>query len=384
MYNDQRRMNSFTVNLGQRSYPIYFVLDDMDRLAELLKNRFPKSRVFLVTNEAVSAIYRSKIEPILSLHGLDFRFIAIPDGEDHKNLVTADRIFYELIQNYADRQSVIVGFGGGVIGDIAGYAAASYMRGVPFVQMPTSLLAMVDSSVGGKVAVNHALGKNLIGAFYQPKVVFIDQVFLRTLPRREMICGFAEILKYGLILDNDFFEWAVINQKNILSLDKNSVEFAIRRSCELKSQVVEKDEKENDLRRILNFGHTWGHAFENLGSYRILKHGEAVLFGMLAAAQLSWVTYRLNDKNFEQIESGLLPFLHEIMSNREIKDLMTSLKWKDIWVKMQSDKKAQQQNLRWIALNRIGEAVVEESIPQEKAEKSFAYLQKLIQQHAEA
>ena len=383
MYNDQRRVNSFTVNLGQRSYPIYFALDEPEQLPELLKKRFPQSRVFLVTNETVSAIYRPKMEPILSSHGLDFRFITIPDGEDHKNLVTADRIFYELIQNYADRQSVIVGFGGGVVGDIAGYTAASYMRGVPFVQAPTSLLAMVDSSVGGKVAVNHALGKNLIGAFYQPKFVLIDQDFLRTLPRREMICGFAEILKYGLILDNNFFEWAIENRENILSLDKNSVEFAIRRSCELKSQVVEKDEKENDLRRILNFGHTWGHAFENLGSYRILKHGEAVLFGMLAAAHVSRATYRLNDKDFEQIESGLLPFLHEIMSNREIKDIMTSLTWKDIWLKMQSDKKAQQQNLRWITLNKIGEAVVEENIPQEKAEMSFVYLQKLIQQHAD-
>ncbi len=375
-------MNSLTVNLGERSYPIYFAEEGIERLPELFDRHFSGTRLFFVSNETIAALYRNTIESVFASRAIDSCFITIPDGEDFKTLTTAEQIFSQLIRNNADRRSVIVGFGGGVVGDIAGFVAASYMRGVPFVQVPTSLLAMVDSSVGGKVAVNHALGKNMIGAFYQPKFVFIDHALLKTLPKREWLCGFAEILKYGLILDAEFFEWTVRHAENILSLDRQAVDHAIRKSCELKSQIIEKDEKENDLRRILNFGHTWGHAFEHMGSYRILKHGEAVLLGMLAAAHLSWISYRLNDKDFKKIEAAVSPLLQQVLKDKEMTDLMKAMTWSDIWSRVQSDKKAQNKEPRWILLNRIGEAVVDEGVKPETAEKSFIYLQSFIQKKA--
>lgn len=370
-------MDAFTVNLGDRSYPIFFSYDRIGEQAELFQKEFPNSKLFFVTNDTVAGLYQDKIQKsFLSNH--EFHFITLPDGDAYKNLVTAEQIFTKLIENGADRRSVIIGFGGGVIGDMAGFAASAYMRGVPFVQFPTTLLAMVDSSVGGKVAVNHALGKNLIGAFYQPKWVAIDYAFLETLPKRELVCGLAEMIKYGLILDKPFFDWTVMHVQDILALERAAVDFAVKKSCELKAQVVEKDEKENNIRVILNFGHTWAHAFENLGGYRILKHGEAVLLGLLAASHMSWINYRLNDKEFKQIEQTLLPLTKMILTEAGVKDFMESLTWNAVWSKMLSDKKTTSKQVRWVVLNRIGEALTDDQLQPAMAEKSFEYLQTLI------
>ena len=372
-------MDSFTVNLGERSYPIFFTYDRMEETADLFRKEFPGSRLFFVTNDTIAGLYQDKIRKILEAKHCDFHFISLPDGDDYKNLTTAEQIFSQLIRNGADRRSVIVGFGGGVIGDIAGFAASAYMRGVPFVQFPTTLLAMVDSSVGGKVAVNHALGKNMIGAFYQPKWVAVDYVFLETLPKRESICGLAEMIKYGLILDKTFFDWIVAHTQDILSLERAAIDFAVKRSCELKAQVVEKDEKENDIRIVLNFGHTWAHAFENLGGYRTIKHGEAVLLGLLAASHMSWINYRLNDAEFKQIEQALLPLIKQILANADVRRFLTSLSWDAVWNTMQSDKKANARQIRWVMLNCIGEAATDDQLQPSLAEKSFVYLQTLIQ-----
>lgn len=372
-------MDAFTVNLGDRSYPIFFSYDRIGEFADHFKKEFAGSKLFFVTNETVAAQYRDKIQKALESKKCDFHFISLPDGDEYKNLTTTEQIFSQLIENGADRRSVIVGFGGGVIGDMAGFAASAYMRGVPFVQFPTTLLAMVDSSVGGKVAVNHALGKNMIGAFYQPKWVAIDYVFLETLPQRELICGLAEILKYGLILDKTFFDWIVTHIQGILSLEKTAIDFAVKRSCELKAQVIEKDEKENNLRMILNFGHTWAHAFENLGAYRMIKHGEAVLLGMLAASHMSWINYRLNDKEFKQIELTMRPLIKQVLAVANVKDFMISLSWDSVWSKMQSDKKISGKQIRWVVLNSIGEASTDDLLQPAPAEKSFVYLQTLIQ-----
>lgn len=372
-------MNSFNVNLGERSYPIFFSHDRLEEMPLIFQKQFPGAHLFFVTNNIVAGIYEEKFRSIFKSGRNPIHIITIPDGEDSKSLTTAEEIFSKLIQECADRKSVVVSFGGGVIGDIAGFVAATYMRGVPFVQIPTTLLAMVDSSVGGKVAVNHVLGKNMIGAFYQPKFVFIDQSFLRTLPRRELICGLAEVIKYGLILDKEFFEWTVTHYDEILLLDSPAVEYSIKRSCELKSQVVEKDERENDIRMILNFGHTWAHAFENLGGYRKLKHGEAVLLGMLAASHVSWMNYMLNDKEFTRIEQTILPLLREVLKNEEMKNFIFRLTWDSIRAKMLSDKKTLHNNIRWVVLNRIGEAITDEQIQPDLVEKSFVYLKTIIE-----
>ncbi|MBL7996512.1 3-dehydroquinate synthase [bacterium] len=371
-------MNTLQVNLSEHSYTIFFSHNSLEELPALFQQRFQERQLFFIINTIVADLYEAGIRSIFKASNNRLHIITIADGEDSKNLTTAEKIFTELIQNGADRKSVIIGFGGGVVGDIAGFAASTYMRGVSFVQIPTTLLAMVDSSVGGKVAVNHELAKNMIGAFYQPKFVFIDDIFLRTLPRREIICGLAEIMKYGLILDKTFFEWTAANYEKLFSFDKTAVEYAVRRSCELKAQVVEKDEKENEIRVILNFGHTWAHAFENLGNYRILKHGEAVFVGMLAASHVSWMNYRLNDEEFKEIEKTLLTFLKEILADKDIMQFLESVTWDRIWSKMLSDKKASQNTLRWVLLNRIGEAATEENIDPARVEKSFVYLKSVI------
>lgn len=372
-------MDSFSVNLGERSYPIFFSHGQLEELPALFQKSFARTRVFFITDRIVAGLYKEKIHNVFRSSDILFRSIVIPEGEDAKSLTSAERIFSELIQQGADRKSLIVAFGGGVIGDIAGFVAATYMRGIAFVHIPTTLLAMVDSSVGGKVAVNHVLGKNMIGAFHQPKFVFIDPVFLDTLPERELICGLAEIIKYGLILDKHFFEWLTEHHDKIVAKEKEPVEYAIRRSCEIKAQVVEKDETENHIRILLNFGHTWAHAFENLGGYRILKHGEAVLLGMLAASHVSWMHYRLTDKEFNQIERFLRPLLRRVLTQQDIQPFFNSLAWDQVWTKMLSDKKVSQNALRWVLLNRIGEAVTDDLIGPEAAQKSFAYLKTVIQ-----
>lgn len=372
-------MNTLQINLGERSYPIFLSHDRLETLPDNFQQQFAEKQLFFITDTIVAGYYEKKIRNVFKSLSRRIHVIIIQEGEDYKNLTTAEKIFTELIQQGADRKSVIVGFGGGVVGDISGFVASTYMRGVPFVQIPTTLLAMVDSSVGGKVAVNHVLGKNMIGVFYQPKFVFIDDIFLRTISRREIICGLAEIMKYGLILDKTFFEWTAANYEKLFSFDKAAVEYAISRSCELKAQVVEKDEKENDIRAILNFGHTWAHALENLGNYRILKHGEAVFFGMLAASHVSWMNYRLNDKEFKEIEKTLLNFLKEILADKDITQFLDSVTWDRVWNKMLSDKKAYQNKLRWVVLNRIGEAATEENIDPTLVEKSFVYLKSTIQ-----
>ena len=371
-------MNSLNVNLGERSYPILFSHDQLEGLPAVFQNRFSGVRLFFITDTVVAGIYEKKIRTVFKSTNNPLHLIILPDGEDSKSLASAERIFSELIQQRADRKSLIVSFGGGVIGDIAGFVAATYMRGISFVQIPTTLLAMVDSSVGGKVAVNHVLGKNMIGAFHQPKLVFIDNLFLQTLPKRELICGLAEIIKYGLILDKSFFEWVIVNYSNIISLNQETLEYVISRSCELKAQIVEKDEKENHIRILLNFGHTWAHALETLSDYKILKHGEAVMIGMLAASHMSWMNYLLNDKEFKQIEQFIIPLLKNILDQNDISDYLNSITWAQLWAKMLSDKKATENNLRWVLLNRIGEATTDNRIDASSAEKSFTYLKTII------
>jgi 3-dehydroquinate synthase len=280
-------MQTLTVNLGERSYPIYFGANILERLGKLMQQVGLHGKVAIVSNPTVAQLYLDAIHDALSASGFEVTPILLLDGEEHKNLKSLTTIYDGLVEARLERHSAIVALGGGVIGDLAGFAAATYLRGVPYVQVPTTLLAQVDSSVGGKTAVNHDRGKNLIGAFYQPKLVLIDTAALGTLPRRELVAGLAEVVKYGIIEDPILF--GLLEQKidRLLALDRDLLIQVIATCCAIKTRVVEQDEREDDYRAVLNFGHTVGHALEAATDYQQFLHGEAVGIGMAKAAALS-------------------------------------------------------------------------------------------------
>jgi shikimate kinase/3-dehydroquinate synthase len=277
---------TLNVDLGERSYPIAIgpgLLDDAALVVRYVNGR----QVAIVTNTTVAPLYLEKIAAPLRAAGRDVLEIILPDGEQYKNWESLMLVFDAMLAHKCDRQTTVVALGGGVIGDMAGFAAASYMRGVPFVQVPTTLLAQVDSSVGGKTGLNHPLGKNMIGAFYQPRAVLADTSTLATLPARELAAGLAEVIKHGAILDAAFFDWLEQNMAKLVARDPAALAHAIARSCEIKADVVRRDEREGGLRAVLNFGHTFGHAIEAGLGYGNWLHGEAVGCGMVMAADLS-------------------------------------------------------------------------------------------------
>ncbi|GJI92908.1 MULTISPECIES: bifunctional shikimate kinase/3-dehydroquinate synthase AroKB [Duganella] len=274
------------VELGERSYPISIgpaLLND----GALLARHVNGGKVAIITNTTIAPLYLARVEAGLRGAGKDVMSIVLPDGEEFKNWSSLMQIFDTLLANKADRKTTLIALGGGVIGDLTGYAAASYMRGIDFIQVPTTLLSQVDSSVGGKTGINHPLGKNMIGAFYQPRAVIADTSTLETLPARELSAGLAEVIKHGAIIDAAFFDWIEANMARLMARDKGALAYAIARSCEIKADVVRQDEREGGLRAILNFGHTFGHAIENGLGYGAWLHGEAVGCGMVMAADLS-------------------------------------------------------------------------------------------------
>jgi len=280
-------MDKINVNLESRSYPIYFGHNNLGHLGTLLKKLNIGNKVAVVTNPTVGGLFLNIVERGLRDAGFYVSTIEIPDGEEYKSLSQAGILYDRLISLKMDRKSTLVALGGGVIGDITGFVAATYLRGIPFIQVPTTLLAQVDSSVGGKTGVNHPKGKNLIGAFYQPKLVLIDVNTLTSLERPELISGLAEVIKYGIIWAPDLFQELEDNLEEILSLDQECILRVVKTCCSIKAKVVEEDERESGLRSILNFGHTVGHAIEALTDYKGYKHGEAVAIGMVAATGVS-------------------------------------------------------------------------------------------------
>jgi len=255
-------MQTLTVNLSDRSYPIHVGAEMIERAGQLMQQAGLLGKVAIVTNPTVAQLYLDPVHEALSQAGFETTPVLLPDGEEHKTLKSVSTIYDRLVAERFERKSCMLALGGGVIGDLAGFAAATYLRGIPYVQVPTTLLAQVDSSVGGKTGVNHDAGKNLIGAFYQPKLVLIDVAALRSLPRRELVAGLAEVIKYGVISDRYLFELLEQNLEKILALDRELLTQIIVRSCENKARVVEADEREDDYRAVLNFGHTIGHALE--------------------------------------------------------------------------------------------------------------------------
>ena len=334
---------SITVELGERSYPIFIGSGLLGGGFDLSAHvRGPDCLV--VTNETVEPLYLDAL--VANLTGKQVRVISLPDGEAYKTLETVEDILDTLVENSANRDTTVVALGGGVVGDIAGFAAACYMRAVDFIQVPTTLLAQVDSSVGGKTGVNHASGKNLIGAFHQPRAVLIDTDTLKTLPDRELKAGLAEVIKYGAIVDADFFAWIEDNLEALIARDVEALAAAIQRSCELKAAIVAEDERESGRRAILNFGHTFGHAIEHCQGYGEWLHGEAVAAGMVMAAQLS------------AEDAAMAVRIETLLQRAGLPTQPPSIAATDFMAAMGMDKKVQQKQLRFVLLRTLGDAFV--------------------------
>ena len=350
-------MQRVEVDTGESGYDIYIGSSILSHLKDFLRKNSYSQNALLVTDSNVGRLYARPMENVLRDAGLNPVIYQVKAGESSKSLAVAEDVFSRCIESSLDRNSLIIALGGGVVGDLTGFVAATYMRGVPFIQLPASLLAQVDSSVGGKVAVNHRLGKNLIGAFYQPEAVFIDLNFLQSLPKREIYTGLGEIVKYGAIYDAEFMDFLAGNTEKILSLDKETIEKVIARSCTIKAEVVSKDEKESGLRRILNFGHTVGHAIEKETRYLRYNHGEAVAIGMRAAAiiscRLGLIGPEVRERLIGVIKSFHLPVSAEgCRLDNIINDLF-------------HDKKTVNGKINWVLINGIGSTVIRDDVPLE-------------------
>ncbi len=301
-------MEKIFVNLGAASYEIFIGENILSGVGEFVAAKKFTPKALLVTQEKIFNLHGSALTDGLDAAGIAYTVAQIPDSETAKNLREAEKLFTRAIEFGLDRKSVVIALGGGVVGDLGGFVAATFMRGIPLIQIPTTLLAQVDSSVGGKTAVNHALGKNLIGAFHQPRAVFIDLGCLMTLPEREIKSGLGEVVKYGVISDENFFAYLEDNAEKILQRDLKTLAHVVKRSCDIKAAVVAADEREAGLRRILNFGHTLAHAIEEQTHYKKFRHGEAVAIGMVAAALISSELGKTSAENVKRLENLLQRF----------------------------------------------------------------------------
>ncbi len=338
------------VSLGKRSYDVLIRDGGIRHLGKYLWDLGFTGKVGVVTNPIVHRLYGRRVAKSLREAGFQSHSILIPDGERAKTLRWVSRILDELVRARFERGSVLVAFGGGVIGDITGFAAAVYLRGIPFVQVATTLVAQVDSSVGGKTGINHPLGKNLIGAFYQPCLVLLDTETLRTLPEREWVAGLAEVIKYGMIADGKFFAYLENHMSALLKLDGPVVQHVIKRCCEIKASVVAKDEREVGLRRILNYGHTIGHALESLGQYRKFIHGEAVGVGMVCEADLA--------RDLGYCSEELVGRQRELIRRAGLPVELPSLRFGDLWSAMLHDKKVVKGQVHCVVPRTVGKVEV--------------------------
>jgi 3-dehydroquinate synthase len=355
--------SSVKVSLADRSYDIRIKSGVLHEIGRCLTHLGLSGQVAIVTNAFVGRRYGPALRRSLTRAGYHPLTITIPEGEGAKSLSSVGRLLDRLAAARFERQSIVVALGGGVIGDLAGFAAAVYARGIPFVQVPTTLVAQVDSSIGGKTGVNHRLAKNLIGAFHQPRLVLIDPDTLRTLPRREWVAGLAEVIKYGVIADADFFGYLEQRMPDILRLDPDAVRRIVTRSCEIKAAVVMEDEHEADRRRILNYGHTVGHALESLSGYRRLIHGEAVAMGMVQEASLACSMGLCTPDTVERIRA--------LIRAAGLPETPPGLRFQQLWEAMQHDKKVAQGTIYCVLPERIGRVVVA-PLAQDEVKRWFA------------
>lgn len=356
-------MKTINIDLGDRSYPIY-VGDQLIDNPTILLNHIHTHTVVVVTNTTVAPLYLDTVTQSLgdNTHIIP---IILPDGEQYKNTETLNTIYEVLLKNKCDREVMLIALGGGVIGDITGFAAASFMRGVKFIQIPTTLLSQVDSSVGGKTGINHALGKNMIGAFYQPQCVIADVGLLKTLPDRELSAGLAEVIKYGLIRDAAFFVWLEKTMPSLINKDPSTLIEAVIRSCENKADVVAQDEFESSkgIRATLNLGHTFGHAIEHAMGYGNWLHGEAVAAGMVMAAFLSQELGWLNSDEFDRTK--------QLIANANLPINPPDIPVDQFMGLMQSDKKSQRGRIHLILQKTIGEAILTSDYPEAALRKTL-------------
>lgn len=348
-------MEKIRVNLGDRSYGICIGSKILGKIGPKLKSFNSSPKTAIISNPAVYRLYGKKVLNSIKSSGFDAIPVIIPDGEKYKDISIVQKIYGKLLRHRLDRKSALIALGGGVIGDITGFVASTYMRGIDYIQIPTTLLAQVDSSVGGKTGVNHKLGKNMIGTFYQPKLVWIDIDTLKTLPQKEFFAGLAEVIKYGVIWDARLFAFLENNRDKILRLDEKSLTHIIKRSCEIKAEVVSKDEREAGLRAILNYGHTIGHAIETVTGYKKYLHGEALAIGMHAEARLAEKLGIVSGKSVQKIKALINSYClpSEMPSKIDVNSLLAS---------MQLDKKAVAGELKFILPERIGKVRIQKSI----------------------
>jgi 3-dehydroquinate synthase len=343
-------MNTLQLDLGERSYPIHIGSQLLSQ-ADLYKKHIKGTLTAVVTNETVAPLYADQVVKTLEALGQKVKLIVLPDGEVFKTWEVLQKIFDGLLEDSADRKTTLVALGGGVIGDMTGFAAACYMRGIRFIQVPTTLLSQVDSSVGGKTGINHPLGKNMVGAFHQPQAVIADLDTLKTLPAEELAAGLAEVIKHGAIADPEFLSWIEKNQDALNNCDPAAMEHAVRRSCEIKSQVVAQDEKESGIRAILNFGHTFGHAIEAGMGYGAWLHGQAVGCGMVMAADLSVRVGLLSEADASRLKKIIQALRLPTQPPKLGVDRFMEL--------MSVDKKAEGGEVRYILLNGLGQAKIQ-------------------------
>jgi 3-dehydroquinate synthase len=346
-------LETLTVELGERSYPILIGSGLLG--AERILPHLPQKRAAIVTNTTVAALYLERLRRSLEASEVKVVPVVLPDGEEYKNWQTLNLVFDELLTHKCERDTALIALGGGVVGDITGFAAATFLRGVPYIQVPTTLLAQVDSSVGGKTGINHPLGKNMVGAFYQPRLVLADTKTLDSLPDREFSAGLAEVIKYGLIRDAQFFGWIEENMDKLVKRDARVLKIAIKRSCEIKGAIVAEDERESGVRALLNLGHTFGHAIEAGVGYGKWLHGEAVAAGTVIAAEVSMRMELISEKAISRIKNiylkARLPIEAPALGVERYLELMSV------------DKKVQAGRMRFVLLRRIGEAFVSDDVP---------------------
>ena len=358
-------MQTLTVDLNERSYPIH-IGERLIQQPGLILSHLAQKRVAIVTNTTVAPLYLDALMTNLQLNDVKVVPIVLPDGEAYKNSDSLNQIYDALLSNRCERKTTLIALGGGVIGDLTGFAAATYLRGVPFIQVPTTLLSQVDSSVGGKTGINHPLGKNMVGAFYQPKLVMADISTLNTLPDRELSSGLAEVIKYGLIRDLPFFDWLEQNIEKLIARDPIALAYAIKRSCENKAEVVAADEHEGGQRALLNLGHTFGHAIEAGMGYGNWLHGEAVAAGTMLAADVSLRMGWLTQKEVSRIQAlfikANLPVRAPDLGADTYMDLMGL------------DKKVEGGKIRFILFKQIGAAFITADIPNNVLQDSLTAL----------
>ncbi len=356
-------MRILSVQTPDNNYPIFVTDQPIETLAEVLSS-YLTHQAAIVTNTTVAPLYLAQIQTLLDQLNIPYFSIILPDGEQYKNHETLNLIYDGLLTHQAERQTTLLALGGGVIGDIAGFAAATYQRGIPFIQIPTTLLSQVDSSVGGKTAINHPLGKNMIGAFYQPQAVLTSISTLTTLPDRELSAGLAEIIKIALIWDQPFVSWLEQHMSELLQKDPVSLAVAIERSCSIKAKIVSQDEKEHGVRALLNLGHTFGHAIETEMGYGVWLHGEAVSAGTILAARLSQNIGLITEDDFQRITN-----LFSLAKLPVKAPAFPTERW---LAHMSHDKKVSAGKMRFVLLEAIGKGIVADDITEEQLNQVLA------------